>query len=65
LLRWAGLNAEVEPIDYLAFRDQEIDRLADALDASLDWQTLNPLLGLASKTSGSRIPADAATTEHS
>ncbi len=38
-LTWAGL-AQVEPFDYEALREQEINRLADTLEAHLDWNQL-------------------------
>lgn len=37
LLHWAGL-ARVENFDYDALKEREIDRLADAVEASIDWQ---------------------------
>ncbi len=43
LLKWAGLQ-EARPFDYMALRDAELDRLADALEAHLDWTRLTPLL---------------------
>lgn len=43
LLRWAGLDA-AEGIDYAALREQELDRLADVLEARLDLQSLQALL---------------------
>jgi adenosylcobyric acid synthase len=42
LLRWAGL-AGAEGLDYAALREQEIDRLADMMEAQLD---MGRLLGL-------------------
>jgi adenosylcobyric acid synthase len=35
LLSWAGL-AEARTVDYLALREREIDRLADAVEEHLD-----------------------------
>lgn len=43
LLQWAGLQA-VSAFDYGALREAGLDRLADALEAHLDWEQLNPLL---------------------
>jgi adenosylcobyric acid synthase len=43
LLDWAGL-ARAEKIDYLALRQQHIDRLADALEQHLDLDKLAALL---------------------
>lgn len=37
LLHWAGL-AQVESFDYDALKEREINRLADAVEASIDWQ---------------------------
>lgn len=39
LLQWAGL-ADAGSIDYRTHRDREIDRLADAMEAHLDLETL-------------------------
>ena len=39
LLRWAGL-AKARLHDYVALREREIDRLADAVEASLDLARL-------------------------
>jgi len=38
-LKWAGLET-VEAFDYRQVREQEIDRLADTLEAHLDWEKL-------------------------
>ena len=46
LLRWAGATAAGEAFDYAAFRDSEIDRLADALDEHLNLDILLPLCGV-------------------
>ncbi len=43
LLQWAGLGS-VQPFDYAARREAGLDRLADALEAHLDWGELGPLL---------------------
>jgi adenosylcobyric acid synthase len=45
LLRWAGLR-EPEAFDYDALREREIERLADACEAALDWGKLAELLDL-------------------
>ncbi|MAR89940.1 MAG: cobyric acid synthase CobQ [Pseudomonadales bacterium] len=39
LLRWAGLQ-EVEALDYATQREQQLDRLADAVEQHLDLQAL-------------------------
>jgi len=39
LLRWAGLAA-AETSDYRQLRDEQLDRLADAVDVHLDWNLL-------------------------
>ncbi|WP_019528448.1 cobyric acid synthase [Dasania marina] len=44
LLQWAGL-AQVEHFDYAALKEREIDRLADAVDESMDWEKLYKGLG--------------------
>ncbi len=43
LLEWAGLQ-ESEPFDYRLRREQDLDRLADALEAHLDWSRLGAWL---------------------
>lgn len=43
LLAWAGLR-DVESFDYTAQREAGLDRLADALEAHLDWGKLGSLL---------------------
>lgn len=43
LLEWAGL-AEAGVFDYAAQREAGLDRLADALEAHLDWENLGPWL---------------------
>ena len=45
VLRWAGL-AQFESFDYLAFRDQQIERLADAVEAAIPLEKLLDLLQL-------------------
>jgi len=45
LLRWAGLSDPASP-DYLAFRQAEIDRLTDAVEAHLDLDFIGRLLNL-------------------
>ncbi len=39
LLAWAGLDATT-PVDFRARREADLDRLADAVDAALDWDRL-------------------------
>jgi len=43
LLAWAGLQ-NAEPFDYTAQREAGLDRLADALEAHLDWKKLEQYL---------------------
>jgi len=43
ILRWAGLH-QAEPLDYAALREQGIDCLADAIEASLDVAQLRSLI---------------------
>jgi adenosylcobyric acid synthase len=43
LLGWAGA-AGIAPVDFGARREADIDRLADAVEAALDWQRLRSLL---------------------
>jgi adenosylcobyric acid synthase len=45
LLQWAGLQGEVS-IDANARREADLDRLADATEAALDWTKLAPWLPL-------------------
>ena len=44
LLAWAGLNNQEAVFDYRRLREEGLDRLADTLEADLDWEKLNPLL---------------------
>ena len=46
LLSWAGLKSHEQAFDYDAFRNAEIDRLADSLEAHLDINTLLKLAGV-------------------
>ncbi|MBJ9975553.1 cobyric acid synthase [Pseudomonas sp. S75] len=46
LLRWAGLEA-VEPINYHALRERDIERLADLVEQHLDTARLRSLCGVA------------------
>ncbi len=43
LLAWAGLK-ETEQIDFAARREADLDRLADSVEAALDWEKLRPYL---------------------
>ncbi len=43
ILRWAGLH-QAKPLDYAALREQGIDRLANAIEASLDVDQLRNLI---------------------
>ncbi len=45
LLQWAGLQ-DTKEFDYPAFRDQQIDRLADEVEKVMPLQMLNRLLSL-------------------
>ncbi len=45
LLDWAGLKQQ-RAFDYPRFREQQIDRLADAVEAALPLETLCRLLNL-------------------
>jgi len=40
LLAWAGA-ADIAPVDFAARREADIDRLADAVEAALDWKLLS------------------------
>ncbi|OIQ86834.1 cobyric acid synthase [mine drainage metagenome] len=44
MLKWAGLNHQDVAFDYQRLREEGLDRLADTLDAHLDWEKLDPLL---------------------
>lgn len=46
LLRWAGL-ADAQPLSIDQLREQQLERLADSLEASLDADWLTRLVGLA------------------
>ena len=46
LLRWAGLE-NVQPIDYEALRERDIERLADLVEKHLDTTYLRTLCGVA------------------
>ncbi|WP_027456831.1 cobyric acid synthase [Dechloromonas agitata] len=43
LLRWAGAEPE-QQVDFAARRAADLDRLADAVEAALDWEKLAPWL---------------------
>ncbi len=43
LLGWAGAG-EVKTVDFAARREADLDRLADSVEAALDWSKLAPLL---------------------
>ncbi len=43
LLAWAGLR-DAAPIDLAARREADLDRLADAVEAALDWEALRAVL---------------------
>jgi adenosylcobyric acid synthase len=44
LLAWAGMSAPLTT-DFALRREADIERLADATEAALDWSVLDPLLG--------------------
>ena len=44
LLAWAGMNSPLAT-DYALRREADIERLADATEAALDWTALDKLLG--------------------
>lgn len=43
LLRWSGLNVD-KPFDYDAYRDQELNRLADAVEGAISLAKLKQLI---------------------
>jgi adenosylcobyric acid synthase len=43
LLAWAGMT-ESAPVDFAARREADLDRLADSVEAALDWEKLAPYL---------------------
>ncbi|UCV03822.1 cobyric acid synthase [Dechloromonas denitrificans] len=43
LLAWAGMT-ESEQVDFAARREADLDRLADSVEAALDWEKLAPYL---------------------
>jgi adenosylcobyric acid synthase len=43
LLAWAGMTSP-KAVDYARRREADIERLADATEAALDWKVLDPLL---------------------
>ena len=45
VIKWAGVDA-AEPFDYVEYKDQQIDRLADAVEQALPLTTILSLLGL-------------------
>jgi adenosylcobyric acid synthase len=61
LLAWAGL-ANATPVDFAARRAADLDRLADAVEAALDWRRLAPLLpgvaGLQAKSAATALGLD-------
>ncbi len=46
VLDWAGLNAEQAQFDYQRFRQQEFDRLADAVEQAIPLERIKTLLSL-------------------
>ncbi|MCV6611748.1 MAG: cobyric acid synthase [Amphritea sp.] len=45
VLKWAGMG-EIEQFDYLAFREEQIERLAGAVEAVISFDSLCGLLGI-------------------
>nr|MBL8412541.1 cobyric acid synthase [Dechloromonas sp.] len=43
LLAWAGMTESAQ-VDFAARREADLDRLADSVEAALDWEKLRPLL---------------------
>lgn len=43
LLGWAGMT-ESRPVDFAARREADLDRLADSVEAAIDWAKLSPWL---------------------
>jgi adenosylcobyric acid synthase len=43
LLAWAGC-ADAQPVDFVARREADLNRLADAVEQSLDWQKIDQIL---------------------
>jgi len=43
LLAWAGMT-ESEQVDFAARREADLDRLADSVEAALDWEKMAGLL---------------------
>jgi len=43
LLAWAGMMESAQ-VDFAARREADLDRLADSVEAALDWEKLRPLL---------------------
>ena len=46
LLRWAGVD-DVDTVDFAARREADLERLADSVEAALDWEKLSPWLPVA------------------
>lgn len=46
VMKWAGLDAQQAEFDYQAFRQQEFDRLADAVEEAIPFERLKALLSL-------------------
>lgn len=45
LLAWAGMK-DAAPVDFIARREADLDRLADAVEAALDWEKLGARITL-------------------
>ncbi len=50
ILAWAGLESD-QRVDFAAIREQQIDRLADAVEANMDMNKVFELLGLEAQKS--------------
>jgi adenosylcobyric acid synthase len=48
LLAWAGMQ-ESEQVDFVARREADLDRLADSVEAALDWEKMRDFLPLVKK----------------
>jgi adenosylcobyric acid synthase len=53
LLRWAGVD-DVDTVDFAARREADLERLADSVEAALDWEKLSPWLPAAPQEAPAR-----------
>jgi len=58
LLQWAGYQGPLDEFNYTAFRDAEINRLADTLEQSLDMELLLSLITPHEEDSGTDSRSD-------